>query len=209
MAPIVICPTFDAVYYSFYVQGIFDIFGKSVIQFSSRPFPDIPSTQLAFIFTNQKKLHVVIDAYDGAMIKDRTGLEWCDVYGKVNLTLPVIPKDMAHKCLPIGPSFAVQVWNPIDSWRLALSNYRVSVDYHGASGAARRVLRSPRLNNAFQHFANYRRQYRSRLPLRCFAPGPSRDDYIFFISSFWKKRKHLEQVNTGHYLLRAASRSLV
>jgi glycosyltransferase involved in cell wall biosynthesis len=178
MSTITIYPTFDAVFYSFYIQGLIEVFGPSNIHFSSRPFPSLPSVCLAFILRGQRELRVVIDAYDGAMITNHIGLEWCEVYGKVNLAWQLIPKEHAHKCLPIGPSFAVQVWSPVKSWWVALRNYRVCVDYR---------LSSVEINSSFKHFANYRSQYKYRLPVSCFVPGLSRDNYIFFLSTLWKE----------------------
>jgi glycosyltransferase involved in cell wall biosynthesis len=180
MSTIEICPTFDAFYYSFYIQGIMEVFGQQNVHFSSRPFPPLPSAHLAFISKDQRDLRVVIDAYDGSVVTNHSGLKWCDVYGKVNLSLPLIPKDYASKCLPIGPSFAIQVWNPINSWWVALRNYRFSVDY---------ILGSPGLKDSYEHFANYKRQYKYRLPIRCFAPGLSRDDYIFSQSTLWPEEQ--------------------
>jgi hypothetical protein len=180
MSTIVIYPTFDAFYYSFYIQGIMEVFGRSSVHFSSRPFPPFPSEYLAFIFRDQKELRVVVDAYDGAVIRNQAGLEWCDVYGKVNLAPPLLPKDQAHKSLALGPSFAVQVWSPIKSWWVALRNYRVSVDY---------PLSSQGIKSSFHHFANYRSQYKERLPVSCFVPGLSRDNYIFFLSTLREEEK--------------------
>ncbi len=182
MSTIVIYPIFDALYHSFYIQGIREVFGQPSIHFSSQPFPPLPSGCLAFIFSDQRELRVVVDAYDGAVITNynSAGLEWCDVYGKVNLALPLVPKDHAHKCLPIGPSFPIQVWSPIKSWWVALRNYRVSVDYN----FMRRGINSSR-----EHFANYRRQYKYRLPVRYFVPGLPRDNYIFSLSTLWKEEQ--------------------
>jgi hypothetical protein len=180
MSTIIISPTFNAFYYSFYIQGIMEIFGHQSIHFSSRPFPPLPSAHLAFIFRDQRDIRVVVDAYDGSVVTDHSGLKWCDVYGKVNLSLPLMPKDYAYKCLPIGPSFPVQVWSPINSWWVALRNYRFSMDYSlGPSG----------LKGSHEHFANYRRQYKHRLPMRCFAPVLSRDDYIFSLSTLWPEEQ--------------------
>jgi hypothetical protein len=178
MSTIIIYPAFDAFYHSFYIQGIKDLFGRSSIHFSSRPFPPLPSGCLAFIFRDQKELRVAIDAYDGAVLTNynRLGLEWCDVYGKVNLDLSLVPKAYAHKCIPIGPSFPVRVWDPLESWWLALRNWRSSVDY---------TFMQPWIHSNREHFANYRRQYKYRLPTQCFVPGQSSDNYIFLSSTLW------------------------
>jgi hypothetical protein len=191
MSRIVICPTFDAFYYSFYLQALTEVFGRSSIRFSSRPFPRLPAGLLAFIVREPRELRVVIDAYDGSrIIKPHIpGLEWCDIYGKVNLTLADVPEDQAHKCLPMGPSFPVRLWSPVESWWLAVKNYRVSLNFHS--------LRE-RLNETREHFANYRRQYKYRLPVRELVPGKARDDYIFFSATLWN-----EEQTSGTNLYRA------
>ena len=115
MRTVVVYPTFDAFYHSFYIQGIMEVLGHSNIHFSSRPFPPLPTGCLAFIFREQEELRVVVDAYDGAVMTNynRDGLEWCDIYGKVNLSLPLVPKDHAHKCRPIGPSSPFRYGAPL------------------------------------------------------------------------------------------------
>jgi hypothetical protein len=172
MKKVKIYPAFDALYYSFYIQGIVNIFGESNVEFSYDGFPRLPFDCLAFIVPGNPELRIVIDAYDGAKLTDYTPIEWCDVYGKVNLISSLIPEQYLYKCLPIGPSFPIQIWSwGRTSW-MALKHYRPTVQ----------GLRSAR-----QHLANYVRQCRDRLPLRHFVPGSARDNYIFFSSSIWSE----------------------
>ena len=183
---VVICPTFDAFYYSFYIQGLLKIFGNSRIQFSYRAFPSFQSNILAFTVRGKSDLRIIIDAYDGAAINGSVSdaAEWCDVYGKVNLVYSELPKRMSHKFVAIGPSFPVRVWSRRESWRLALSNYRPTAgEYSGTR----------------DHFANYRRQYKYRLPLKAFVPGKVRHGYIFFASSLWNED---EAPDTNEYRVR-------
>src|SRR5919107_1117955 len=116
MPEIIIYPAFDAFYYSFYLQGILDVFGTSSVHFSCRGFPRFSSDRLAFIVINgSRELRIVIDAYDGANLANaeaQTALRWCNVYGKVNLLSDIVAKDVLTKCVPIGPSFPVRVWSP-------------------------------------------------------------------------------------------------
>ena len=164
-----IYPAFDAFYYSFYIQGILDVFGESSVRFSYDGFPPLPANILAFIVKGNPERRLIIDAYDGASIADShySAVEWCDRYGKVNLVSSVVPKNYLEKFLAIGPSFPIKVWRASKAWWLALRNYKL-----GSS--------SP-----WEHFANYRRQYRYRLPLKDFVPGATKDNYIFFSSSIW------------------------
>ena len=176
MPEVIIYPAFDAFYYSFYLQGIIDAFETSSVHFSVRRFPNFSSDRLAFVVMNGKReLRVIIDAYDGANLgkaEAQTALKWCDVYGKVNLLSDIVAKDVVTKCVPIGPSFPVQVWSPFRTWGMALRTYR------------RNAIEVPR-----EHFANYRRQYKYRLPIRHFVPGLAMDNYIFFSSTIWREEE--------------------
>ena len=183
---VVICPTFDAFYYSYYIEGLLKIFGRSRVQFSHRELPSFESNILAFVVRGKYDLRVVVDAYDGAAINSSLSdaAEWCDVYGKVNLVSAELPKRIAHKFVAIGPSFPVRVWTCGKSWRLALRNYRPAVGEY---------------SRTCDHFANYRRQYKYRLPLKAFVPGNVRPGYIFFASSVWKED---EAPDTNEYRAR-------
>ena len=46
---IIVYPAFDAFYYSFYLQGLFDVFGESKVVFSYHDFPVLPANILSFI----------------------------------------------------------------------------------------------------------------------------------------------------------------
>lgn len=76
---IILDPTFDAYYHSYYVQGLIDVFGASRVRYSSQPFPRLPSGCLHLIVrSGESERRVVIDAYDGAVVANynAAGLEW-------------------------------------------------------------------------------------------------------------------------------------
>ena len=173
MNRILVYPDFDALYYSFYMYGIWDLFGEPNIQFSQQSFPAISPQCLAFIVKGKKDIRVVVDAYDAARIID-AAMEWCDVYGKVNPDLSRIPEKYLHKYLAIGPSFGIQIWPRNKAWWIALRNYRLT------------LLRT---NSTRDHFANYRRQYKYVLPLESYVPGQVKDNYVFFLSSIWNENQ--------------------
>jgi glycosyltransferase involved in cell wall biosynthesis len=172
MTQVRICSSFDALYYSFYIQGIIDVFGESNMKYSYRNFPPFPSECLAFVVSGNAEQRVVIDAYDGARVTNHLGLEWCDVYGKVNLVSSILSSHQLVKCMPIGPSFPVQLWSSvIKACWMALKHYHPSA----------------RVKSSREHLANYVRQYRDRLPLKHFVPGPVKENYIFFSSTIWRE----------------------
>ena len=156
MSAVTIHPTFNAFYYSFYIQGLIEAFGRSSLSFSTKSFPRVPANYLVFVVRDQRELRVVLDAYDDSRLTHRTGIEWCDVYGKVNLTWRQISQEHAYKCRPVGPSFAVRVSGSIGSCWVAARNYRRFTDYS---------IMGRGTNNTREHFANYFRQYKYRLPI--------------------------------------------
>jgi len=167
---IVIYPAFDAFYYSFYLEGIREVFGACNVHFSYEPFPALGSNCFAFILTGTHKSRVLIDAYDGALIRNDVGIEWSDVHGKVNLVSSQVPDKYRARSVPIGPSFPIRLWSRCKAWLVACENYRTTV--HG-------------FKNAPEHFANYRRQYKYRLPLSQYVPGQVRANYVFHSSTLW------------------------
>jgi hypothetical protein len=192
MSTVVIQPSFDVFYHSFYIDGLVQVFRRSHMNYSSRPFPPLSSGCLALIVRAERELRIVVDAYDGAVITNynTAGLEWCDIYAKVNLARPLVPGEHVDKCLAIGPSFPIRLWGPFTSAWAAIKNYRPSVDY------------SPRLqgiNHTREHFANYSRQYRYALPQTRFGRSQSQDNYIYFLSSLWREN---ETSGTNEYRAR-------
>src|SRR5215471_19220929 len=111
MKKIVIYPCFDAYYYSFYIKGLIERFGESNLHFSAREFPKLPANCLSFIASGEREMRIVIDAYDGQLTPQQYDvIQWCDVYGKVNLRPHVVASEALSKCLAIGPSFPIRVW---------------------------------------------------------------------------------------------------
>lgn len=161
-------PNFDPVYYAYYLQGLAERFGTRSFRFTSEGFPHIHHFCLGFVL-EQPHLKVYLDARDGADI-DGDGIEWCDVYAKVNVDAAAVPPQAAAKLLAIGPSFGVRMWNPF------AAGWRAAQTYYAYRGRITRVRR---------HVADYWRQYRYRLPLAAYTPGVVDRGYVFFLGSLW------------------------
>jgi len=172
---IVIHPRFNASYYSFYIQGLIEVFGESNIRFSRNGFPDLPSEWLSLIYNGERQIHIAIDSYDGQItLPQYDAMGWCDVFAKANLRSNLVFKEHLHKCLAIGPSFGIRILPPVQSMWLAIKNYRP-----GSQG----------FEESREHFGNYWRQYKYRLGIEHFTPGPSEDNYIFCMSSLWDENE--------------------
>ena len=161
----------DVYYYSYYIQGFYELFGRKNVTFSAKRFPGFDIKSCAVILEDKQFTRkIVIDAYDGDSIRKKW-LDWSDVYAKVNLNLK---KDYPDKVLNIGPSFGIQIWNFFETWKNCISNLtkgRLSVE------------------NRKEFVAGYWRQYKRRRLEEYFKPRPPEPGYIFFISSIWAKEK--------------------
>jgi glycosyltransferase involved in cell wall biosynthesis len=172
-----ILPVFDAYYYSFYIEGLRQIFGRQNLgYYADSKWPLVPHS-LCFEVDGKR---IYISAEDGSGFNS-DALQWCDVYAKVNIDPNVQPEDH-RKVLPIGPSFAINndgfsqtLMNMVHTTAMITSSYdnlrqRLGKKYW------------PR-----EHLANHWRQYKHRLPLSVYQPGKSQRDYVFFVGSVWKR----------------------
>ncbi|MBP8973524.1 MAG: glycosyltransferase [Anaerolineae bacterium] len=116
-------------------------------------------------------MKVLIDASDPPSFAPE-GLDWCDIYAKINVDDRQIPANYRHKVLPVGPSFGIKLWELPRTMLLAMTRY---VRF-------RAFISHPR-----EYFAGYYRQWRYRLPETAFVPGKSQGNYIFFAGSLWKR----------------------
>jgi len=175
----------DVFYYAYYIEGFYRLCGKNKVEFSRKEFPAFPErTFAAIIESGNKKLKIVIDAYDTPRISPKL-LEWCDVYAKVNFNDKNLPSINHHKIIPIGPSFGIKIWSMPKTVYFAFSNYMKS---------------KGEIHFKRNFFANYWRQYK-RLQLKEYYINSSiEDNYVYFISSLWKKEKNTN-LNRADFIL--------
>lgn len=160
-------PAFDVYYYGYYLRGILDIFKKSSIKYTINDFPKFSQRCLAFKY-KPTNLNIYIDAEDSDLI-DSKGLDWCKIYGKVNINPNKMPNHH-NKVRPIEPSFGIKIWNSFSTLLNAYQTYKNC---------------NTNKINIYQHFYNYWRHLTNRLELYEYKPGYSDPNYIFFLSSIW------------------------
>ncbi|MCH9647229.1 MAG: hypothetical protein K0U98_03255 [Deltaproteobacteria bacterium] len=185
-------PGFNALYYSFYLQGLEQAFGRGNLAWTTRSFPRFGHHCLAFEVDagGQRPIRIYISASDGPGINPR-GLEWCDVYAKANLALDLDevlgpdapPLELRSRLLAIGPSFPVRRWSPLAAAFRALKSFAL------CRGQVERVR---------EHLANYRRQYKYRMPLSAYRPQEPESDYLFFASRLWQRNPTTNQFRANY-----------
>lgn len=175
----------DVFYYSYYIEGFYKLYGKNKVEFSRKEFPAFPErTFAAIIESGNKKLKIIIDAYDNPRISPGL-LEWCDIYAKVNFNSKNLPSIHQHKIIPIGPSFGIKIWNMPETIYFAFSNY---------------IKSKGKIHFKRNFFANYWRQYK-RLELKEYNKNLSiEDNYVYFISSLWEKEQNTNS-NRADFIL--------
>jgi glycosyltransferase involved in cell wall biosynthesis len=181
MTNVIVYPRYNANYYSYYLLGLLSVFGSKKIKYSTKEFPNFHHHALAFILQDYGELRVYISAGDGPELNE-DALKWCNIYAKVNLEPSLIPEVYAHKFIAIGPSFGVRIFEPI----MMIREYLLSV----WAGRTKEYY-------SREHLANYWRQYKYRLPIKEYVFNSSKDDYVFFVTSLWKKEFETNQLRAS------------
>lgn len=108
-------------------------------------------------------------------------LEWCDVFGKVNLDPAIVPARHADKVVVAGPIFPVRIWGPASAALYTAANFfkgRSGVEQYGRS----------RVDSYRWHLLNSFRVYaHGRLAEEEYRPEETRKGYVFFSSGLWEE----------------------
>lgn len=147
----------DAHYTGFYVEGLRRTFGSY-----RWVKPHLPLSHPALTAV-VNGLRIYIDADDPPTI-DEAGLEWCDVYGKVNAM-----DQTSAKVVPIGPGFGVR------AWRLPQLVPAMAQTMSLCGPGRVRVARG------------FWRQWRYAQPEDQMCSSTAEEGYVFFVSSIWAK----------------------
>jgi len=171
---IVIDPIANIYYSSFYIQGLYDKFGKKNVVFNSAPFINIANREdnFNFIITRdgiERKYSVHFD--DLYKIKKEL-YDWCDVYGNVNTNLEKTPVEFYPKLVSLSPSFGIRIWNLPQTLYYCTSN----------------LLKVNKKTDIRKFIGKYKRQYQFRIPLNQYTytnPSDKHSKSIFHLSTLW------------------------
>lgn len=179
-----ISPVFDALYYSYYFQGMISL-GYD-LRFSNYGFPKANPNLLLFSIENmegERKI-CVIDAMDTSEINYEY-LECCDIYGKINFLESKIQNELLSKVIPIGPSFGIKVWSPLTAARIGLKNL---------------LMVRMNINEIKKHLSGYRAQYRYRSRIKDYKYEEPQPDYVFSLNSIWKREANANKYRKNFIL---------
>lgn len=178
MNSIVVDPLSNVLYQSFYIQALYDSFGKRNVRFGNKPFESLSqgartTCGMTWVFqSDYGEKRFFVDAGDSYRIQKEL-YEWCDVYGKVNTNYIKTPG--LDKLVCLCPSFGVRCW-PIP----VLLHYAIT-------NTARYLIESHTTQDwlSMKHFIGRYRRLLLRVPIDLVVPGKSEDNYVFFCSTLW------------------------
>lgn len=164
---VIINDTCDIVYSSFFIQGLYSMFGKRNVRFSRAMVKAGGSSNLNFVVsqggTQERKYSISLaDSYK----VDESLYDWCDVYGSVNANFAKTPNKYHDKLVALCPSFGVRIWGLPRSMAFALfhqANVRIPIKKR--MGKAWRLYRRP----AYEDYT----------------PSLVSNHDVFFLSTLW------------------------
>jgi glycosyltransferase involved in cell wall biosynthesis len=172
LSPVHIHPSFDALYYSFYLYGLLKVLKGAGIHYTTEGFPENSRRCLLVRMTKPGRMRLCIDALDGPEVEEAL-MGWCEVYAKINVDPSSKWAGANGKLMCIGPSFGVRAFGAAETLLHAAATLRYF-----------RTIRQKR-----EHLAGYYRQWAYRLPEPQYQPAVSRTDYVFFTGSLWKREQ--------------------
>lgn len=189
---IYIDPASNIIYSSYYIQGLYEVFGKKNVKFSTANFVRLNKKQddysydgyMAFVIQNKEnKSKIIIDFGDDYPIRENA-YEWCDVYAKINYDPERTLLKFKDKIHSIPPGFAIKIWNIFETLYYSLSNI-VKLKFNSQIS-----LKS--------HILSYLNQIK-QLRLENYLPNQKEisvyDNYVFFIASLWPHANCLTGTN--------------
>lgn len=185
-------PSSNIIYSSYYIKGLYEVFGKKNVKFSARYFEGLKKREDAYSFDaymafvilkDNHTQKIIIDFGDDSPIRENA-YEWCDVYAKINID-PLKLSDEHHaKICSITPGFGIKIWSVSEALYHSVNNF-IQLRF------------SPQIS-IIKHFKSYLSQFK-QLRIEDFyatkrKPG-KKEHYVFFISSLWSEPNCLVGTN--------------
>ena len=189
MTKVVVSADSSPQYYSYYLSGFEQVLGPLELDFSTSDLPRLsgPRDGVALLLPGGRKVFIAADDHAAVNLE---ALQWCDVYGQVNLDPASHRLPNGHKLIAIGPGFGIRWHGPTHATRYVLDAWRAGGRRFAGPAARWRALM---------------RHQHQRLPLAGYRPGTSDSSSLFFLASFWHQHPH---ANTARIELWQAMHSL-
>lgn len=188
---IIIDPRSSYAYGSFYLYGLINLFGRTNVHFSIKPFRELPDVgwNFRFIAVNGDEITKYYVHTDDSWKIHETDYKWCDVYGSVNANFKETPKEKYPKLVSLVPSFGIcamsdskAFWMAIDTFLSAMPIIVKRQEWNKYKNKMDRNV----YKNIKHHFGKIYKTQKKRMPYSSYVETcDSLDDYIFFCSTLW------------------------
>ncbi len=173
---VTIDPRFQINYSSYYIQGLMYVVGNSSIHFGIikdirvNSIDDYRKGVAILVSNGDREKRLFIDTWDNDEIHSYY-YRWSDLYAKIN----VRPQDAElRKLRVIGPSFGIQLWNPIKTLQKACVNYCKAKRAKGF------------LPSLKDYLLNYAYTFVRRVPMDMYErPCQEDSEYVFALNTLW------------------------
>jgi len=186
---IIVDSKYNMQYCSFYLQGLFELFGWENIRFDHKPFVLLKNSGYNFNFiihTNLNEIKYTIDFNDFNIV-DLDSYCWTDVYGKVNANFAITSIKDYPKLISMAPGFGIQMTHWVGysiCILLSIFNFDSFIDFK-------------------KTFGRVKNQFFSRCPLKIYESiNNIKKNYIFHLSTLWNsnnENNNNENVNLNRY----------
>lgn len=131
MTKIIIHPRLNLFYSAYYIQGLYEVYGKKNVCFANKKelqyFGNLGGENFCFIAIKDNRIliKVSIDFNDDNGIPQNRMVyyDWSDIYGKVNTNWKITPQLNYTKIVSLAPNFGIRVWNQYDATYYAFKNF--------------------------------------------------------------------------------------
>lgn len=130
-AKVFVNPNSSILFSSFYIHGLYKVFGKKRVLFSGQYFKDLKQAEtqrcfdhyMAFVCIEGKNIKKFIVDFDDKTEIDDDAYKWCDRYAKINYNPNETEKRHAQKLFPIPPGFGIKIWGKVETYGHLLLNW--------------------------------------------------------------------------------------
>lgn len=184
-------PTIRLQYSTYYILGLYEVFGKENVKFSRKYFKDLNRKSesnaynhyMAFVVKSQDTIEkYIIDFRDKRTVKDNA-YQWCDNYAKINFSETLTDKRYHDKMISIPPSFCVKIWGKYEML------FNLFLNYIKSNFSLLVPLK--------RHFSDYYSQY-TRPTIEDYTnnrPNAENKNYVFMIGTLWPHKNCIEGTN--------------
>jgi len=188
---IFIDPSARILYSSYYIEGLYNVFGKSNVSFSKKYFNQLQRKNeshsydhyMAFVIvTKNETKKYIIDFRDKRSVK-KNAYDWCDKYAKINFSVTGTDKSYHDKIISIPPGFGIKIWGKYKTLYKCLSNY-IKCNF------------SP-IVSLKMHLSDYYNQYKRPVLIDYTENTKDKNNsaYVFMVGTLWSHTNCIEGTN--------------